>query len=156
MFSSSFEPSQRSYARSSIVMASVSTFQDHKATPAARVAARKCFSCQTGMDTSSEDIRPCFLLLSRRCLSARRGPRVRHFVDGRHDDTGRSLMDHVAGSGNAVKLALEDVAVQPGRLRIDVNQSVFVTCDDDQGHLQICVFVAVVKCIWNYKCRLRC
>ena len=58
---------------------------------------------------------------------------MRHFVDGRHDDTGRSLMDHVAGSGNAVKLALGDVAVQPGRLRIDVNQSVFVTCDDDQG-----------------------
>ena len=55
IFCSSFETSQRSYARSSIVMASVSTFQDHNATPAARVAARRCFSCQTGM-VSSEDI----------------------------------------------------------------------------------------------------
>jgi hypothetical protein len=45
---------------------------------------------------------------------ARRRRRLRHFVDGRDDDTGRSLMDHVAGSSNAVKLALEDVAVQPG------------------------------------------
>jgi hypothetical protein len=58
---SSFETSHRSYARSSIVMASVSTFHDHSATPAAVVAARKCFSCQTGMDTLLEDIRlaPC-------------------------------------------------------------------------------------------------
>src|SRR3954470_9426579 len=56
MFCSSFETSQRSYARSSIVMASVSTFQDHNATPAARVAARRCFSCQTGMDMSLDDI----------------------------------------------------------------------------------------------------
>src|SRR3954465_6617056 len=56
MFCSSFETSQRSYARSSMVMASVSTFQDHNATPAARVAARRCFSCQTGMDISLDDI----------------------------------------------------------------------------------------------------
>src|SRR6478735_3419882 len=56
MFCSSFETSQRSYARSSMVMASVSTFQDHNATPAARVAARRCFSCQTGMDISLDDM----------------------------------------------------------------------------------------------------
>ena len=56
-------------------------------------------------------------------------------------------MDHVAGSGNAVKLALGDVAVQPCRLRINVDQSVFITCDDDDGHFQICVFVPVVKCV---------
>src|SRR4029077_8552085 len=56
MFCSSFETSQRSYAPSSMVMASVSTFQDHNATPAARVAARRCFSCQTGMDISLDDM----------------------------------------------------------------------------------------------------
>src|SRR6185312_3085137 len=119
IFFSSFETSHRSYARSSIVMASVSTFHDHSATPAAVVAARRCFSCQTGMDTSLEAIRPCALPLSRG-FSAQRRPRARHFVDGRHDHTGRSLMDHVAGSGNAVKPALGDVAVQPRRLRINV------------------------------------
>jgi hypothetical protein len=43
-------------------------------------------------------------------------------------------MDHVAGFGNAVKPALGDIAVQPFRLRIDVDQSVFITCDDDDGH----------------------
>lgn len=32
-----------------MVMASVSMFQDHKATPAASVAARSLFSSQTGM-----------------------------------------------------------------------------------------------------------
>src|SRR5438309_2846417 len=48
--------SHRSYAASSMVMASVSTFQDHNATPAARVAARRCFSCHTGIVTSSCDI----------------------------------------------------------------------------------------------------
>src|SRR4051812_40007943 len=37
-----------------MVMASVSTFQDHKATPAARVAARRCFSLQTGIVSSPE------------------------------------------------------------------------------------------------------
>jgi hypothetical protein len=31
------------------MIASVSTFQDHNATPAARVAARKCFSLQIGI-----------------------------------------------------------------------------------------------------------
>ena len=46
-------------------------------------------------------------------------------------------------------------AVQPFRLRINVNQSVFITCDDDDRHLQICVFVAEVKCVRNHKCRLR-
>src|SRR5712671_5788332 len=76
-------------------------------------------------------------------------PVLRHFVDRRHDHTGRSLMDHVAGSGNTVKPALRDVAVQPCRLRIDVDQSIFITCDDDDGHLQIYVLVAEVKCIWN-------
>jgi hypothetical protein len=44
-----------------MVMASVSTFQDHKATLAAPVAARRCFSSQTGMDISLGDIEltPC-------------------------------------------------------------------------------------------------
>src|ERR1700712_115383 len=56
MFFSFFDPSHKSYARSSMVMASVSTFQDHNATPAARVAARRCFSSHTCMETSSEDI----------------------------------------------------------------------------------------------------
>src|SRR6478735_6157268 len=60
MFCSSFETSQRSYAASSMVMASVSTFQDHNATPAARVAARRCFSCHTGIVTSLGDIALCF------------------------------------------------------------------------------------------------
>ena len=32
-----------------MVMASVSTFQDHSATPAALVAARRCFSFHTGI-----------------------------------------------------------------------------------------------------------
>src|SRR5947209_4794035 len=39
-----------------MVMASVSTFQDHNATPAARVAARKCFSCHTGIVRSLDGI----------------------------------------------------------------------------------------------------
>src|SRR3954466_4783061 len=55
-FSSFFEISHRSYARSSMVMASVSTFHDHKATPAASVAARRCLSCQTGIVLSPDDI----------------------------------------------------------------------------------------------------
>ena len=42
-------------------------------------------------------------------------------------------MDHVAGSGNAVKPALGEVEVQSCRLRINVDQSVFITCDDDDG-----------------------
>jgi hypothetical protein len=54
-------------------------------------------------------------------------------------------MDHVAGSGNAVKPALGDLAVQPCRLRIRVDQPVFITCHDDDGHLQIYVFGAVVN-----------
>src|SRR3954451_10429341 len=37
-------------------MASVSTFHDHRATPAASVAARRCFSCQTGIVLSPDDI----------------------------------------------------------------------------------------------------
>src|ERR1700730_11993427 len=61
---------------------------------------------------------------------------LRHFVERRHDYTGRSLMDHVAGSGNAVKPALGDVEVQSCRLRINVDQSVFITCDDYDGNLQ--------------------
>jgi hypothetical protein len=32
-----------------MVTASVSTFHDHKATPAALVAARRCFSCHIGI-----------------------------------------------------------------------------------------------------------
>jgi hypothetical protein len=39
-----------------MVMASVSTFKDHNATQLRRVAARRCFSCQTGMDISLDDI----------------------------------------------------------------------------------------------------
>jgi hypothetical protein len=44
-------------------------------------------------------------------------------------------MDHVAGSRDAVKSALGDVAVQLFRLRINVDQPVFLTRDDDHGHL---------------------
>jgi hypothetical protein len=46
-----------------MVMASVSTFHDHSATPAALVAARRCFSFHTGIGTSLDDIAACLLLL---------------------------------------------------------------------------------------------
>lgn len=60
IFCSPLGTSQRSYAGSSMVMASVSTFQDHRATPAARVAARRCFSCHKGIVTWLGNIALCF------------------------------------------------------------------------------------------------
>ena len=60
IFVSLFETSHSSYARSSMVMASVSTFQAHNAMPAAGVAARRCFSCHTGIVTPVEDMVTCF------------------------------------------------------------------------------------------------
>jgi hypothetical protein len=39
---------QRTNARSSMVNASLSTFHDHRATPAASMAWRRCFAAQAG------------------------------------------------------------------------------------------------------------
>jgi hypothetical protein len=51
---------------------------------------------------------------------------IRDFVDRRHDPGRGSLMDHMAGPGNAVKPALRDLGMQARRLLIDVDQAVFL------------------------------
>jgi hypothetical protein len=41
----------------------------------------------------------------------------------------------MAGSGKLVERTLENVGVKAARLFIDVDQPVFVACDDADGHL---------------------
>src|SRR5581483_11740030 len=129
-------------------MAPVSTFHDHRATPAALVAARRCFSCQTGIHVSSAGIGwspPSYRYGRRGPVSAAMAAPDRsrsrgYFLDRRHDRLRRRLVDHVAGSANAQKRALADVLMQPPGLRIDVDQAVLIACNDDDGHLQIGIF----------------
>ena len=63
-----------------------------------------------------------------RCFEFRRAARYppycrHHLIYGR-------LLDHVAVSGNSMKLALRNFRMQPGRLRVDVDQSILLACND--------------------------
>ena len=49
----------------------------------------------------------------------------------------------------------EDVAFQPGRLRIDVDRRSSSPATMTTGIFKFYVLVAEVKCIWNHECRLR-
>jgi hypothetical protein len=61
---------------------------------------------------------------------------IRDLIDCRHDGRGRRLMHHLTGARNAVKPALRNVGVEPGGLRIDIDQPILLAGDDDDGHLQ--------------------
>ena len=49
---------------------------------------------------------------------------------------GRSLMDHVAGRGNAIEFAVKNILMEPCRLLIDVDDPISLTCDNDDGNLK--------------------
>jgi hypothetical protein len=46
------------------------------------------------------------------------------FVDGCHHIAGGGLLNHMAGTGNAVHLALPDFVVKPSRLLVDIDQTI--------------------------------
>src|ERR1043165_8796734 len=61
----------------------------------------------------------------------------------------------MAVSGNSVELALRNIRMQPGRLRVDVYQLVILACDDDDWHLQTCIMVAQLERVRDHQGRLR-
>jgi hypothetical protein len=75
-------------------------------------------------------------------------------VDGGHHPCRGGLVDHVAGAGHAMQAAMRDVAVEPSRLLVDVDQPVSFTRDDDNGHLKMSVVAANRTGVGNHKSRL--
>ena len=61
------------------------------------------------------------------------------FVDGRHQITGRGLLDHVTRSGDAVQFALLDFVMQPTRLLIDIDQAVVFARKYDRRHRKLVI-----------------
>ena len=57
----------------------------------------------------------------------------RRFVNGGHHPFRGGLVDHVPGAGHAMQAAMRDVAMEPSRLLVDVNQPVSFARDDDDG-----------------------
>ena len=76
---------------------------------------------------------------------------ARYFVYCRHNPARRRLMHHVTCARDAVKRALDNVAMKAGRLLIYVDQTVLLAGDDSNGHLQVRVFVPEVESVGNHE-----
>jgi len=60
-------------------------------------------------------------------------------------------MDHVAGAREAMQGALSYLTVKSGRLFIDVDQPIFLACDDNDRHCETGVILARCKGIEEHE-----
>ena len=143
-------------------------FQDRYQDPRRAVVGRRCHRAQQGNQFfwCSRFERLSYHNLSLRresrglldpCISGRLRRHISgNFVNCRHDRIRRCLMHHVAAAWNAVKLALSNVGMKAARLFIDVNQPIFLTCDDADGHLQFGILILEFEGIRNHQRGFRC
>jgi len=64
-------------------------------------------------------------------------------------------MHHMAGTGNAMKIALGNVPMKSVRLLIDVDEPIFLARDDADGHLQVRILIPELDGTRNHESGFR-